>query len=116
MTRAIFEFDAQKTPTAFWIDGHAGYDDAGSDIVCSAISALTQAALLGLCDVMALPAAYRVERGSMECRLPENLQQPQRYAAQVLLTTLHRSLLEIASQYPDCLRVQERKTKQHDEI
>ena len=34
--------------TGYKVSGHAGYSEEGSDIVCSAVSALTQAPLLGL--------------------------------------------------------------------
>lgn len=30
------------------VEGHANYDEHGKDIVCSAVSAITQTALLGL--------------------------------------------------------------------
>jgi uncharacterized protein YsxB (DUF464 family) len=33
--------------TGYKVSGHAGYSEEGSDIVCSAVSALTQAPLLG---------------------------------------------------------------------
>ena len=36
------------------VDGHAGYDDAGRDIVCAGVSALTYALAAGLNDCGAL--------------------------------------------------------------
>lgn len=35
-----FHYDSSKRITGFKISGHAGYDEAGKDIICSAVSAL----------------------------------------------------------------------------
>ena len=40
--------DKKDRYTGFTIKGHADYDEAGSDIVCAAVSALSQTALLGI--------------------------------------------------------------------
>ena len=41
MTRVLFFVDSEGTYKGFKIYGHTGYADAGEDIVCSAISALS---------------------------------------------------------------------------
>ena len=44
----------------FSAKGHAGYADAGEDIVCAAISALTQATEYGLTEVIHAPVEHRL--------------------------------------------------------
>ena len=45
------------------VTGHADYSEYGSDIVCSAVSALTQTALLGLLNVAQLDIEYSINEG-----------------------------------------------------
>ena len=40
--------DKQGMINGYKVSGHAGYAEEGMDIICSAVSALTQAPLLGL--------------------------------------------------------------------
>ena len=44
--RPVFK-DKQGMIVGYKVSGHAGYSEEGSDIICSAVSALTQAPLLG---------------------------------------------------------------------
>lgn len=46
------EFDAAQQLRSITAEGHSGYADAGSDIVCAAVSALMQALCLGLNEVV----------------------------------------------------------------
>ena len=48
--------------TGYKVSGHAGYSEEGSDIVCSAVSALTQAPLLGLEKHLKLNPSYVVNQ------------------------------------------------------
>ncbi|MBQ9855288.1 MAG: ribosomal-processing cysteine protease Prp, partial [Clostridia bacterium] len=48
MTKVVFYSDEKGMIWGFEASGHAGYAESGSDIVCAAISALTQATAGGL--------------------------------------------------------------------
>ena len=48
MIRIKMEKDRQGRLCGFIVEGHADYAEEGSDIVCAAVSALTQTALLGI--------------------------------------------------------------------
>lgn len=115
MTTAIF-YCKNGLPAAFDIRGHTDYADEGNDIVCAAISALAQAALLGLTEVLGICPIYTCQKGDVHCALPLGLAAAQGVGAATLLRTLHLSLQQIASQYPQYLEVQERKAKPHVEI
>ena len=81
----------------FDISGHAGYNDAGSDIVCAAISALSQTTLLGLLKYAPDDTTYTVdeESGSLTVRVSKGS-----VITEALLETLTLGLKEIARQYP----------------
>ena len=52
--------------------GHALYADAGEDIVCAAVSALTQGTLNGLLNVLKAPVDYHIDEkdGILTARQP----------------------------------------------
>lgn len=47
MITVELSYDRAGRITAYEVRGHAGYAEEGQDIICSAVSALTQAPLLG---------------------------------------------------------------------
>ena len=91
---ALIGFDAQ---------GHAGYADAGEDIVCAAVSALTQAAVIGMQEVLSLPV--RIERDDRAGRLMAVVAPEHAQSVRVLLETLRLSLSSICAQYPGFVRL-----------
>ena len=97
----------------FSAKGHAGYADAGEDIVCAAISALTQATEYGLTEVIHAPVEHRLneKRADYAVELADSADIATRRQAQILLQTLAGSLQAIANKYPRHIRIifQERR-------
>ncbi len=83
------------------MSGHAGYDEPGRDIVCAAVSAVAQAAVLGIQEVVGYPADVDVDDdGYLHITLSKY--QPDGFSeVQVLFQTAYAALLEIAREYPD---------------
>ena len=55
----------------FRLEGHSGYAPLGQDIVCAAVSALAQTAVLGLMSVVQMDVEVEVgEIGLLDCRIP----------------------------------------------
>ena len=54
--------DKQGMITGYKVSGHAGFAEEGMDIICSAVSALTQAPLLGLERHLKLKPSYSVNQ------------------------------------------------------
>ena len=83
-------------PVGFTCVGHSGYAEAGQDIVCAAISAMTQL-VIGYAEKYRLSVSVLMEEedGMMECRMKEECEEFKR-----LLATLRDACNEIASQYP----------------
>lgn len=91
----------------FESQGHTGYDDYGQDIVCAAISALTQTAVIGLTEVVQVEPTVEIEDGYLKCILPEDLTPDTWDSCQLIMKVLLVGLEGIREQYQDFLRIEE---------
>lgn len=91
----------------FHVSGHAGYAPHGRDIVCAAVSALAQTAVIGLQEVVGV--APDVERddeaGLLACRLPAALSERQAPGSQVILQTFAAGVRAVERAHPRHVRV-----------
>jgi len=87
--------------------GHSGYAEAGADIVCAAISALTQTTLNGLKNVLKAPVMFDQDDDGafIEAILTPEASEEQMKQAQILLVTLLEGLQAIQRSYPRNLRI-----------
>lgn len=92
----------------FEVHGHSGYADEGSDIVCSAISALTQTAVIGLQELLKLTPALEIESGEMTCILPADMDEATSRQAHLILETMALGIRSIAESYGDYIKIKER--------
>lgn len=93
--------------TGYKVSGHAGYAEEGSDIICSSISSLTQAPVIGLEKHLNLHPSCLVnqEDGILEVALnsaPNDL-------TQAILQTMVYGIGSIESQCPQYVRIQEHR-------
>ena len=97
MITITVEYDKTHRLAGFTIAGHAGYSEAGSDIVCAAVSALGQTTLLGLLKHHPQGTTYTIdeETGYLSVRVTNATA-----ITEALLDTLTLGLEEIARQYP----------------
>lgn len=108
MIRAVFHRQ-QEQLVGFVISGHAGWDEKGRDIVCAAVSALAQGAVIGLEQVskIAVKTAIDHDSGYLECFLPASLAPEKRREAQLIMKTLLLSLRSIEAGHGQALQVEE---------
>jgi uncharacterized protein YsxB (DUF464 family) len=102
MIRIQFLTPPDGTLQGFLMEGHAGYGEAGTDIVCAAVSSaayLTVNTLTEICHVS--PLSLRVGEGEMFFRI-EPKDEP---ICRDLLAGLKLHLTSLEEQYPDGLRV-----------
>ena len=87
--------------------GHAGYARMGQDIVCAEISALTQAVLNGLKNILGLPTIFEIdpEKALITARLMPEATEEQVQSAQVLFRTLLEALQAIRRDFPRNVRI-----------
>ncbi len=67
----IFLFEKNGIIYACQIKGHSGFDEKGKDIVCSAISAASQMALVGLQEVLGLKVESKMTDGFLSFKVLE---------------------------------------------
>lgn len=87
--------------------GHSGYADAGEDIVCAGVSALTQSTLNGLQNVLKAPVKCNIDErtASLEAELTPETTSEQLERAQLLLETLLQGIQAIERGYPRNVRI-----------
>lgn len=83
----------------FTVKGHSDYGEHGSDIVCSAVSALTQTALLGLKNIVNAEVLYNIKDGFLSCDIPEIKDRDKMLKACAILDTMALGLMNIEKNY-----------------
>ena len=106
MTRCEFFTDNDRI-TGFSISGHSGYSEAGSDIVCAAISAVVTMAEATINDVCGAKAKVRVkeEDARVTLMLPTSCDEEE--AVQAVLAGMLITLISMRDDYPDYIEVLE---------
>lgn len=89
---------------SFDIEGHAGFDEEGRDIICSAISVLSGAIVNGITEVLKIKAPYDFKDGFLNLNL-KNLSQDDIERSQVLMETMLITLKSLLVTYGDYINV-----------
>ena len=106
MTTATFH-SAGGRLDGFAVEGHSGYAEEGSDIVCAAISAAVGLTECTVNEVMGVGAAVktREESARVSLRLPPALNEESESLCQTVLAGLMVYLRSLGEEYPDNLTV-----------
>ena len=106
MTRCEFFTEGDRI-TGFSISGHSGYAEAGSDIVCAAISAVVTMAEATINEVCGAKAKVRVkdEQARITLTLPVSCDEED--AVQAVLAGMMITLAGMRDDYPDYIEVLE---------
>ncbi|WP_446898716.1 ribosomal-processing cysteine protease Prp [Clostridium sp. LBM24168] len=80
------------------LTGHADSENNGYDLVCCAVSVLSQSILIGLTEVLGLEVNYSIENGFLSFSL-ENMPQSDIEKCQVLMKTMLFGLKRIELSY-----------------
>lgn len=91
----------------FTAQGHSGYAETGSDIVCAAVTSAIRMTECAVNDVLGLEASVKVREDSVSLRLPGGLSQSNESTCQTLLTALMLYLTELHEEYPQHVLVVE---------
>ena len=106
MTRCEFFTDNDRI-TGFSISGHSGYGEAGSDIVCAAISAVVTMAEATINDVCGAKAKVRVKEQDARVTLMLPTSSDEEEAVQAVLAGMMLTLISMRDDYPDYIEVLE---------
>ena len=93
------------------VEGHSGFDVAGQDIVCSAVSALVQTAAIGLTDVVKVEPLYNQKSGLVDLTIPSGLDDDKFKGVGIVLETIFLGLKSIELGYSEYIRIRERKVE-----
>jgi len=95
--------------TGFEVSGHSGYAEAGSDIVCAAVTGAVRLVEATINDVFGLAATVKVREksGSISLRVPGGLSERDEHAVQGLLSGMMLYFSELHDEYPDNVEVLE---------
>jgi uncharacterized protein YsxB (DUF464 family) len=97
--------------TGFKAKGHSGYAERGEDIVCAAISALTQTAYLGLSELVKANVDVSQKGGELTLKLPEGFSPEEGEKAELILGTMLLGLRSVKENYSDYLKIVKREVK-----
>ena len=103
MIRCFLYVRGKDDIRGFLSAGHADWAEEGSDIVCAAVSALTQTCVNAIETFAGILPAVRVNDGFLAAYLPGDCQN---HDAQVLLHGMLQGLRDIQAQYPNNIRLQ----------
>lgn len=88
----------------FVVTGHANFSEYGKDIVCAAVSAIAQTALIGLQQYFGTAVQFQQTPGKLSCTVPDL--EPKEYAiAEAILKTMYWGLRNIETQYSKHIRL-----------
>lgn len=106
MTKCEF-FTADDRITGFSVSGHSGYAEAGSDIVCAAVSTAVTMAEAVINEVCGTKAKVRVkeEDACVTLTLPASCDEED--TVQAVLAGMMLTLCSLRDQYPDYIEVLE---------
>ena len=106
MTRCEF-FTEDDRITGFSVSGHSGYAEAGSDIVCAAISAVVSLVEATINDVCGAKAKVRIkeEDARISLMLPTSCDEED--TVQAVLAGMLLYLCNLRDDYPDYIEVLE---------
>ena len=101
MIRIKIERDSMGKIQGFEAKGHAASGPKGGDIVCAAVSVLTDSVFLGLDRHLQRAMDWHADSGNIFVRL----KQPPDELTEAILSTMVLGLSEIQKSYPDKIRI-----------
>jgi len=86
--------------TQFTVDGHSGYAESGSDIVCASVSSTVWLTINGIEKQNLATLSYEEGDGFVKCTISDD----RREGADILLNSLVMFITELSEQYKEFLK------------
>ena len=107
MVSVEIQRDPSRNILGFSCKGHADYAEKGADVICAGISALTMTTILSLQQLtqLSLKIKQNPVKGWLECKwdkIPAEMEH-----ANLIVKVMIIGLKDIATQYPEYLKVSE---------
>lgn len=103
--------DKNKNIVGYTVKGHAGYAEPGNDIVCAAISALTQTALISLNEVCGIDEEsieYTIndKKGYLSVKITQDIDNEKKYKANIVLETMYVGIKALELDYSEYITLE----------
>jgi uncharacterized protein len=89
----------------FDVNGHAGYDEEGKDIICAAVSVTAYTAVGALGELAGITDCYTEADGHMFCSVPADISQEQKRIIRIILETTVIGFKQIELEYMEYISV-----------
>jgi uncharacterized protein len=99
MLEVTFYRDSRSRLSRIFAEGHAGWADAGEDVVCAGASAVLQTAWLGLAEHARVAVTAERDAGRLDLRWPEA--DRERVDVQAIVETARLAIEHLARQFPE---------------
>ena len=108
MTTVTFHMEGERI-VGFTVQGHSGYTDEGSDIICAAVTSAVRLTECAVNDVLGLGASVKVRESdaSITMKIPGGLSEANETTCQTLLAALMVHFASLHEEYPDHISVME---------
>ncbi|MDI3327616.1 MAG: ribosomal-processing cysteine protease Prp [Alicyclobacillaceae bacterium] len=101
MIRVRVERDPEEKIRRLKVSGHAGWSEAGQDIVCAAVSALTLNVVNSCRGLLGVALPFQARNGYLDLQVPEDLPEDVAERVQLLLESCVFGLWQTAERYKD---------------
>lgn len=95
-------YKKEEAIVGFELSGHAQHSKSGTDIVCSAVSALTISTVNGISQLTDTDITFRDEKDLMQMKVNESNKE-----SNLLLSSMYLALSEIEEQFPKNVYISE---------
>lgn len=99
--------NSENEITKFSLSGHAGYAKSGNDIVCSAVSAVTNMIIIGFEKLEIMPNYQKDDDGFLSFELPDDIPIDRKSKMQFLLECMIEEFMDIQKNYSKYVKVKE---------
>lgn len=106
----ITVYKSNQNIMAIEVSGHSGYAVAGKDIVCSAVSTLTEALINGLVDVVGIKDCFTIDESVpyLKVELPKSITDKQLSDSQILFKSTVNALVNVKDSYSKFINIKEK--------
>ena len=97
--------DSEGRVVSLEAEGHVGFAERGSDVICAGASAVILTAILGVTEVIGITSGLEQEDGYLYFSVPEDAPEDIAEKIQVVLETAIQGLVMIKKHYPEGFRL-----------
>ena len=111
MTKIIVKY-SEGRPISLLAEEHAGFDEHGYDIVCAAISALTQTLIEGIAEVAKVEIfPYEINEAYIYVERPSECDENTANTIDIVFKTIISGLRVIRDTYPNFIEIHEEEVQ-----